>query len=117
LIFPVNVSGKGRGIGDLAEIQGNKIVFKRDLVKNETIYCGSLEGLNNSLKDFDIKIENLKTGAGAKIKGDQPLLKLVLWASSTTLCPETYVNIRIEPGKEFRWKFLYEYYTFNIGKQ
>ncbi len=39
LIFPVNVSGTGRGIGDIAEIQGNKIIFKRDLVKGENIYC------------------------------------------------------------------------------
>ena len=78
LIFPVNVSGTGRGIGDIAEIQGNKIIFKRDLVKGESIYCTSLEGINNSVKDFDIKIENRITGAGARITGDQPLSRLVL---------------------------------------
>jgi len=117
LIFPVNVSGTGRGIGDIAEIQGNKIIFKRDLVKDESIYCTSLEGINNSVKDFDIKIENRITGAGARITGDQPLSRLVLWGSSTTLCPETYISIKLEPGKEFSWKYFYEFYTFNIENE
>ena len=48
MIFPKNVSGTGRGIGDIAVIEGNKIVFKRDLVAGESIYCSSLEGINNS---------------------------------------------------------------------
>ena len=110
--FPVNVTGKGQGIGSIAEIQENKIVFLRDLTKGETIYCSALSGFsNNDPKDLDIKIENHKTGAGVRITGDQPLLKLVLWASSTTLCPETYINIKIEPGQEFTWKFNYEYYN------
>jgi len=117
LIFPVNVSGTGRGIGDIAEIQGNKIIFKRDLVKGENIHCTSLEGINNSVKDFDIKIENRITGAGARITGDQPLSRLVLWGSSTTLCPETYISIKLEPGKEFNWKYFYEFYTFNIENE
>ena len=117
LIFPKNVSGTGRGIGDIAEIQGNKIIFKRDLVKGESIYCSSLEGINNSVKDFDIKIENRITGAGTRITGDQPLSRLVLWCSSTTLCPETYISIKLEPGKEFSWKYFYEFYTFDIENQ
>ena len=111
MIFPKNISGTGRGIGDIAVIEGNKIVFKRDLVAGESIYCSSLEGINNSVKDFDIKIENRITGAGARITGDQPLSRLVLWGSSTTLCPETYISIKLEPGKEFSWKYFYEFYT------
>ena len=117
LTFPENVSGTGRGIGDIAEIQGNKIIFKRDLVKGESIYCTSLEGINNSVEDFDIKIENRITGAGARMKGDQPLSKVVLWGSSTTLCPETYIDIKIEPGKEFKWKYFYEFFISDVPKQ
>ena len=114
LIFPKNVSGTGRGIGDIAEIQGNKIIFSRDLASDETIYCASMDGINNSVKDFDIRIENRTTGAGARITGDQPLSKFVLWGSSTTLCPETYISIKLEPGKEFSWNYFYEFYIFNI---
>lgn len=110
LIFPKDVSGTGRGFGEVAEIQGNKIVFERDLVKGESIYCSSLEGINDSVDNLDIKIENIRTGAGARITGNQPLSKLVVWGSSTTLCPETYISIKIEPGEEFRWDYYYEFY-------
>jgi hypothetical protein len=69
-----------------------------------------VEGFSDSVTDFDIAVENLKTGAGARITGDRPLSKLVLWAASKTLCPETYIDIQIEPGEEFMWDFTYEYY-------
>ena len=117
LTFPENVSGHGRGIGYIAEIQGNKIIFKRDLVNNESVYCASLEGLNNRVEDVDIKIENRTTGAGARIKGNQPLSKVVLWGCSTTLCPETYITIKIDPGKEFRWKYFYEFFISDLPRQ
>ena len=110
LIFPKDVSGTGRGFGEVAEIQGSKIVFNRDLVKGESIYCSSLEGINDSVDNLDVKIENTRTGAGARITGNQPLSKLVVWGSSTTLCPETYISIKIEPGEEFRWDYYYEFY-------
>jgi len=108
MTFPVNVTGKGQGIGTLAEFKENKVTFLRDLESKETIYCGNVEGFGDNVKDFDIKVENLKTGAGVRITGDQPLLKLVLWAASKTLCPETYIDIKVEPGKEFKWDFNYE---------
>ena len=50
------------------------------------------------IKKFDIRIENHKTGADVRIKGDHPLSKVVFWGSSTTLCSETYIDIKIEPG-------------------
>ncbi len=117
LTFPVDISGTGRGIGDIAELRGNRVVFNRDLVKGESIYCPSLEGLNDSLVDYDIKIENLITGAGARIRSDQPLSKMVLWGCSTTLCPEPYIHIKVEPGKDFRWSYYYEFYISDVSER
>jgi hypothetical protein len=117
LTFPVDISGTGRGIGDIAELQGKKVIFKRDLVKGESIFCRSLEGLNDSLVDYDIKIDNLISGAGARIRSDQSLSKMVLWGCSTTLCPEPYIHIKVEPGKEFKWSYFYEFYISEVPKQ
>jgi hypothetical protein len=39
------------------------------------------------------------------------LLKLAFWACHTTLCPEPYIKIKVEPGKEFTWSIRYEFYT------
>lgn len=117
LTFPVNVSGTGKGMGDIIEIHGKKIIFKRDMVEGEHFMCKSLEGINGSVKDFDIRVDNLNTGAGVRITGDQPLSKLVFWGSSTTLCPETYIDIKLEPGEDFTWSYFYEFYTSDIAKQ
>ena len=114
LTFPANISGTGRGMGDLAKTHGNKIVFKRELVNSETIYCGSLEGINHDARLNDIVVENRITGAGVRIIGDKPLSKMVFWASPTTVCPEPYIKIEVEPGEEFRWKYSYEFFVSDV---
>jgi hypothetical protein len=114
--FPVNVTGKGQGIGDIAQIQGNQMTFLRDLAKSEKIYCGALQGFSNTAKEYDFRVENIKTGAGVRITCDQPILKLVFWASSTTVCPEPYIQVKVEPGQVFDWKIFYEYYTLDNNK-
>jgi hypothetical protein len=63
------------------------------------------------LRDYDIRIENRKTSAGVRIVGDQPLSKLVFWSIRTTLCPEPYIRMRVEPGRESKWNIRYEFYT------
>jgi hypothetical protein len=70
-----------------------------------------LTGFSDKTEDYDIRIENVKTGAGVRITCDRPLSKMVLWANPWTLCPEPYINIKVEPGKEFSWNINYEFYT------
>jgi hypothetical protein len=109
--LPFEIKGEGRGIGELAEIDGNDIVFLRMLKSNENVFVGGLEGFGPDIKDYDIRIENHTTGAGVRITCDQPILKMAFWCCATTLCPEPYIKIKVEPGKEFRWKIMYEFYT------
>jgi hypothetical protein len=109
--LPFNITGEGKGIGELAEIDGKDIVFLRELKGDETVFCSELKGFGASAKDYDIRIENHKTGAGVRITCDQPILKLNFWCCLTTLCPEPYIKIKVEPGQEFSWKISYEFYT------
>jgi len=111
--FPFNLIGEGHGIGELAEIEGDKIIFLRELVNGETVFCSNLEGFSASSKDYDIRIENKTTGAGVRITCDQSLLKLVFWCCSTTLCPEPYIKIKVKPVEEFSWEIKYEFYVLN----
>jgi hypothetical protein len=108
--FPANVKGTGKGFGELAQIQDNKLMFLKEFNKGESVYCSGLLGLNNTVPDYDLSVENIKTGAGVRIRCDQPILKLVFWASYKTVCPEPYIQIKVEPGKEINWKISYEYY-------
>lgn len=114
VIFPYEISGdKNRTGGNLSELDGKRILFKRNLLNKETVFYDSLTGFSEDPDDFDIRVENSETSSGVRITGNRPLSKLIFWASPTTLCPETYVNLDIEPGDDFKWDFYYEFYTFD----
>ncbi|HET9277300.1 MAG TPA: hypothetical protein VFN95_03920 [Flavitalea sp.] len=114
--FPFNIKVKEddaslRGFGTVAEIQGKSIVYKRELNKGETVFSGGLQGYKPVPEDYNIKIENVKTGAGVVITGDAAIDKLVYWACSTTACPEPYIKLNVDPGKEIKWKYTYEFFV------
>ena len=107
--FPFEVRA-ARTLGNLAETRGKEIVYLRELEKGESVFT-ELEGFGESAADYDIIVENRKVGAGVRITGDRPLSKLVFWSIRTTVCPEAYVQMRIDPGREFKWRIAYNFYT------
>ncbi|WP_317171570.1 hypothetical protein [Spirosoma profusum] len=109
--FPFEVKGEGKGFGTTIVAQGNKLAYSRDLDKKEQVYSAGLQGFGATSADYDIRIENQKTGAGVRIRGDKPLEKLVYWACSTTSCPEPYIRLSAAPGQEISWTITYEFYT------
>jgi hypothetical protein len=70
-----------------------------------------IEGFSADPKDFDIRVENHKTGAGVRITGDRPLWRINFWSVRTTVCPEVYVEVKADPGKETSWRLTYDFYT------
>ena len=95
-----------------AEIQGQEVRYTRELKKGESV-SSELAGFGNNSSDYDIRIENRKTGAGVRISGDRPLSKVVFWSIRSVACPEPYVELRIEPAQELKWRITYDFYTFN----
>ncbi|MVM28801.1 hypothetical protein GO755_02060 [Spirosoma sp. HMF4905] len=108
--FPFEVKGEGKGFGSTILPQGKQLLYSRELAKKEQVYSAGLQGFGTTSTDYDIRIENQKTGAGVHITGDQPLQKLVYWACATTSCPEPYIQLKAEPGQEVKWKIAYEFY-------
>jgi hypothetical protein len=39
------------------------------------------------------------------------LSRIGYWSIKTVLAVEPYINIVAEPGKDFTWKYTYDYYT------
>jgi hypothetical protein len=74
-----------------------------------------VEGFSADPKDFDIRVENHKTGAGVRITGDHPLWRLNFWSVRTTVCPEAYVEVKADPGKEMSWRLTYDFYAAPAG--
>jgi len=58
-----------------------------------------------------VRVENRKTGAGLRQVGDRAMSKLAFWSIRTTVCPEAFIDVKVEPGSEMNWQTLYEFYT------
>jgi len=99
-----------RGFANRAEVQGQKIVFPHELEGKNGVFS-ELIGSSKDVKDYDFRVENVKSGAGVHITSDQALDKVNFWAIRTVASAEPYIKLRIEPGKESHWTIRYDFYT------
>jgi hypothetical protein len=107
---PFQIQTKMQPNRELVEVQGNQVVYMKPLSgEDEAVMI--IQGFSDSIKDTEIVIENKKVGAGMRITGDRPLIRDLLWSIRTVLAIEPYISIDVQPGSEFTWKNMYEYYT------
>lgn len=99
----------------LANPQGNQLVYTKVL---EGVECfqTSFTGFGPTVADHEIRILNKKVGAGVRITGDQPMSRFGYWSIRTVLAPEPYIDINVEPGQTFTWKWTYDYFVTNTRK-
>jgi hypothetical protein len=110
LTFPFQIHSPEPPNKDLAEIRGNQFVYLKTLGDRETVFA-PLTGFSDNPKDYDIRIENRRVGAGMLIRGNRPLSHLNLWSIRSVLAVEPFIAMTIEPGSEFTWEVSYQYYT------
>jgi len=113
--FPFPISGT-REMAKLAEVNGNQINYLKTLENGDTA-ATQIKGFGDTARDYDITVENSKSGAGVHVTGDKPLARVFLWSVKTTLCPEAYINLQIEPGQESKWSARYQFYTLKKSGQ
>jgi hypothetical protein len=115
--FPFDLK-PAREMTGLAEVRGKQIVYLQELQSNQGgggQASTLIEGFSlTDPKDFNIAIENHKTGAGVRFSGNRPLSKINFWSVRSTVCPEAYVEVKAEPGKEFRWRLTYDFYSLPV---
>jgi hypothetical protein len=83
-------------------------VYLKTLETGQSV-AGELAGYGTTASDYDIRMENQNAGAAVRITGDQPLAKVYYWSIRTTFCPEPYIDIHVEPGREAHWKYTYQF--------
>ena len=111
VLFNFNLKGGGRGVGEIVEIQENKIAYLKGIERGD-VMIDPITGYAATPNDYDFRIENLKTKTGIRVQCDKPMSRIRFWSRSTTYCPEPYIAVVAEPGKEFTWEYTYSFYTF-----
>lgn len=115
--FPFDVKAAA-DLQGLAEVRGRELHYLKELQPGGQSVFSQLTGYGDSPSDFDFRVENRKTGAGVHVAGDRPLWKINFWSIRTTVCPEDFINMKIEPGKESQWRITYDFYVMpQAGKQ
>jgi len=94
----------------LAEVKGREFHYLQELKGRDTV-AGEFTGFSHHAKDYEIVIDNKKAGAGMKITADRPLSRQNLWSIRSVLAAEPFIDMSIEPGKSFSWRYNYEYYS------
>jgi hypothetical protein len=108
ITFPFNVTANPPPDKALAEIEKNKLLYRKTLTGEDRVYF-SIEGF--SPDDYRIHIDNTNVHAGMTITGDRPLAKMSLWSIRSVIAVEPFIDISLEPGSQSTWKYNYEYYT------
>jgi hypothetical protein len=107
ITFPFDVEPQPdwRGPG---EFHGKELVYNEELQPRVTV-SGELKGYADTAAHNAFTIESRKTGARLSQTGDRPMSRLYFWSIRTTACPEAYVHVHADPGKEDLWKITYEF--------
>jgi hypothetical protein len=95
---------------EVAEIRGKEIVFLRTLQREERVSIG-IQGFGSDAKDYDVRVENVKTGAGFRVTSDRPLANLTLWSIRSVISMEPHVDVSTEPGATTSWTYTYTYFA------
>jgi hypothetical protein len=110
--FPFQIQATREPAKDLAEIRGNQLVYLKTLVDKDRA-TATIRGFSDSPKDYDIRVENTKIGAGYHVTGDRPLSNVGYWSIRSVLAVEPYIAMSIDPGSDFTWTLTYDYYTLD----
>ena len=105
ITFPYPISTEDDPKGFL-EVRDNQITFIKELTGDDAVFV-ALKGYSEEVADHQITIVNQKSGAGATYTVDKPLHRMAFWACKTTMSPENFIWIDVEPGQEERWRSEY----------
>jgi hypothetical protein len=93
----------------LLQLSGQELTFQKPVEKGNNAYQ-TLQGYTDHAADYDLRVENRKTRAGVRIRGDRPIAKLAFWCNPANLSPEPFLALNVEPNQETTWTITYDFY-------
>jgi hypothetical protein len=110
ITFPFRINNEAAG-KDLMTFSDRQLRYLRELKQGEHTMEYPTGFSGDQVRDYDMIIENSKTGAGVKITSDKPLARFAFWSVPSTISPEPFIKISAMPRKEFRWNINYQFFT------
>jgi hypothetical protein len=98
-----NVTGE-----NAMKVSGKQLNYAKTIERSARM---QLKGFGPTSADYDIRVENKRTGAGVRITADKPLSDFVFWTSPRTTCPEAYIHVHADRGRPMGWKITYDFYS------
>ena len=109
--FPFEPVAK-QPFGSAAKIDGKDIVYLEELGSGPGQAVSSyLTGFSNSPADYDFTVENRNTGVGVEQTSNSPISVLNFWSIHTTICPEAYIHVNVQPGATMNWNIRYRFFA------
>jgi hypothetical protein len=84
------------------DIEDKDLYFVKELSDDNSVFV-ELSGYGEEATDHQVTVVNQNSGAGVRFTVDKPLSRMAFWACETTLCPENFIRIAVEPGQEENW--------------
>jgi hypothetical protein len=94
----------------LAEIRANQILYLKTLEGEERVTF-PIQGFGKEPKDYDVRVESRRTGAGFRVTSDKAPASIGFWSIRSVISVEPFVDLSTDPGKTTTWKYIYTYYT------
>ena len=108
--FPFQIQTTRPPDPKLAEIRANQIVYLKTLEGEERVTF-PIQGFGKEPKDYDVRVESRRTGAGFRVTSDRPPASIGFWSIRSVISVEPFVDVTTEPGRTTTWKYVYTYYT------
>jgi hypothetical protein len=108
--FPFEPVAK-RPLEPRAKIDGKDIVYLQELEGPKQSVSSFLTGFSNSPADYDFTVENRNTGVGVEQTSNSPISQLNFWSIRTTICPEAYIHVNVQPGATTNWNIRYRFFA------
>lgn len=93
-----------------AEIDGKTIRIVAPLEPRRGLGA-YITGFSDRTPDLDFTFEDKAHGLSVEESSDSPLVKMYLWATPKTFCPEGYIAIHVAPGETQKWTLRYRFFT------
>ena len=106
--FEVKAAANMRG---LADVNGKELFYNKELPQGQSA-ATELTGFGSTPKDFDIRVENKKVGAGVRVTADQPLRASTSGPSARSFRRSPTSISKWSRARSSQSKLTYDFYTF-----